>query len=796
MSMRLLLLASLFISFNLNAQFRCQDIQQQKALKTQGIEQTSINNNAKSDTIDILHYDLDLNLYSISSMNLKGTCTIKLTPKMSGVSSMELDLLQLQIDSIESNGVNLNYTYNDTIIRLDLGGVFSPTDTLDIKVHYHGSPVGDGSGWGGFHYQAGYYYNLGVGFAADPHTYGRVWFPCFDNFVEKSTYSFMILTKDPLNAYCNGVRTNIYTSGTDSLISEWDLSDPIPTYLASVAVSTYQELQSSVQGNLGNIPIWLMAKAQDTANLRNSFRNLNQILLAFEHYFGDYRWQKIGYAATTVGAMEHATSIHYPISLIDGTLNGEDIIAHELAHHWWGNLVTCETADDMWINEGMAEYLSHLYLEQVYSRERYISEVRNNAFRVLNAAHNDDNGYRAIFGLPHEFVYGTHVYQKGAMVGHNLRGYMGDSKFFSGLTTLLNNNAFENISTAEFESQLSSISGQNLSSFFNAWVTNPGYASFSIDSFHFDSQSGDLFVQLAQNLREAPALFNDVPVEVSFFSATGDTTSRTIMVSGSLGSNTFSNFPFKPEFGVVGYSGKLLTGDTYDYRNIKQNRLYIDQYSKLRLSTTNVSDSTQLIVMHHWAGPRNRTSPGKDYRISTSRFWSVNGFDFSNSDITARINYNGTANGMDGDLLQVTEDSLKVLYRANPWDRWELYEDQVKTDLGSSTNGIGYIELEHLKPGDYVLANTAEEIGIEELNPEKGQLNIYPNPTKDKLFIELDKESNVDASITITDGNGKLLYSRNHQVADGLVQIDLKELPAQVVTVNIDGQSQKVSLLK
>ena len=524
---------------------------------------------------------------------------------------------------------------------------------------------------------------------------------------------------------------------------------------------------------------------------------MNAILHSLEDHFGPYLWQKIGYAMTTIGAMEHATSIHFPINLINGTLGGEDIIVHELAHHWFGNLITCETADDMWINEGMAEYVSHLYSEQVYSRERYIKEVRSNAYVVLNTAHINDNGYRSIYGLPHEYVYGTHVYQKGAMVGHNLRAYLGDSLFFNGLSTLMQNNAFQNINTQEFENQLSNLTGTSLSNFFNDWVLNPGFPSFSIDSLHYNSGTQDLFIKVAQNIKEAPGFFQEVPVEISLFDSNGDTVNVQVNVNGQYGSKTLNNFPFQPKFALASYSGKLLSGDSYDEREIVQSKFYIDQYSKLRLDAKSVLDTSKIFVVHHWAGPlNNRMAKDKDYRISKSRFWTIRGLDLENVELSARLNYNGTNSGLDGDLTQTTEDSLMVLYRKNPWDRWELYPQQIKTDLGNSTNGIGYFDLNMLQEGDYVLANTAEKVSLEEEIEAKNLVEVFPNPAKNLLQIKIldDRKSH---QISISDDLGKVIYERKIESGDQQsINIDLKGIHSSFLILSVNGYSQKIVLQK
>ena len=110
------------------------------------------------------------------------------------VTVLDLDLLQMTVDSITSQGQLLASTYNDTLLSVTLPLALNMEDTSSVVVYYNGSPQGDPSGWGGWYFQGNYAYNLGVGFDADPHNYGRVWHPCFDNFVERATYDFSILT--------------------------------------------------------------------------------------------------------------------------------------------------------------------------------------------------------------------------------------------------------------------------------------------------------------------------------------------------------------------------------------------------------------------------------------------------------------------------------------------------------------------------------------------------------------------------------------------------------------------------
>lgn len=792
---KLVLFVSLISSTVLQGQYRCQDFKSHSHALPFATP-PSIINNGKSDTIDILHYTINLDMTQIASRQLEGSCDISFVPKMNGVNSLSLDLLELQIDSIEIQNQNLGFSYDDTIALVSLPQTYNIGDTTVLTVYYQGQPQLDGSGWGGLHTQSGYYFNLGVGFAADPHTYGRAWFPCFDNFVEKSTYDFNILTRQPNHAYCNGLLIGESIVSGDTLLAQWQMGDEIPTYLASFAVSSYELLQDTVLSQDGVKPIWIMGKAADTTGIKVSFQNIKPILHSMENAFGPYYWEKIGYAMTTVGAMEHSTSIHLPINLADGTLNGEDIIAHELAHHWWGNLVTCQTDADMWINEGMAEYTSHLYTEHVYGRDRYLDEVMNNAYQVLNVAHIRDDGYKAIQGLDHEYVYGFHVYQKGAMVGHNMRAYLGDSQFFSGLTTLLANNMYGNLNSTQFRDQLTQITGYNMNDFFDSWVYNPGFPQFSLDSLVITSPNTAL-VKVSQRIREAPSPFLSVPVNITLFSANGDTVSYDVLLNGNSTTATLSNLPFTPAFGLAGYNGKLLSGSTYDEHIIDQTTIYADRYSKMRLTATGVNSPAEVIVMHQWAGPGGKIPAGKDYRLSTSRYWTVKGWDLNNVTVSGRINYRGGPTGFDEDLVGQTEDSLVVLYRALPYDEWQLYPDQVKVDIGSPTNGIGYIDVLNLKEGEYTLANTIEKVGLKE-ESFQGRLNIYPNPSEGIINIDFNDLGQQEFTIEVYTVRGAKLYERIYTISKSkeTIQIDLQDKAKGNVIVKIDGQGYPVSLVK
>ena len=183
----------------------------------------------RSDTLDVLHTNVYLDMTQMEASLLMGIASIDVRAKMEDVNSISLDLEGLTVDSVQIDGSTATFTYNSPLLVIDLDVSLQVDDEVEVTVYYQGSPIGDESGWGGFYFQSGYAFNLGVGFAADPHNYGRVWFPCFDNFVERTSFEYHILTDEGKTAYCGGVLESVESVGQDSLLSHWTLEEEIPS---------------------------------------------------------------------------------------------------------------------------------------------------------------------------------------------------------------------------------------------------------------------------------------------------------------------------------------------------------------------------------------------------------------------------------------------------------------------------------------------------------------------------------------------------------------------------------------
>lgn len=240
-------------------------------------------NDLRSDTIDVRSYYLKIDLTDFGTKILKGEARLGIKAKMNGVQGIRLDLLKLTVDSIKVENYLAPFTHNDTLINIDLLTTLNTNDSITVTLFYKGKPIQMSGDFGGFYWTSSYAFNIGVSFLEDPHNYGRVWFPCLDNFRQRSYYEFEITTKNNHKAFCNGILQSETTVGPNK-VWHWKLQQLIPTYLASVAVSQYETLYDTVQGLQGIKEIQLAARATDTANLKNLFVHLPDAFHIYENY--------------------------------------------------------------------------------------------------------------------------------------------------------------------------------------------------------------------------------------------------------------------------------------------------------------------------------------------------------------------------------------------------------------------------------------------------------------------------------------------------------------------------------
>jgi Peptidase family M1 domain/Peptidase M1 N-terminal domain len=722
----------------------------------------------RSDSVDILHTQIALQVTDFANQRISGSATLQVQAKLPNVQHLAFDLLQLTVDSVTAPaGQIASWSYNQQQIRVLLNGALSTTQSLQITIHYRGKPQLDASGWGGFYWSGQYAYNLGVGFDADPHNYGRVWFPCFDNFVERCRFDFSIVTPANRRAYCNGLLTGTDTLTNGNLRFHWQLDTPIPSYLTCVAVGPYTEVVQNLSGELGAVPVQLAVAAVDSNKLKASFLHLPEALEAYEHWYGPYRWPKVGYSVVpfTSGAMEHATNIAYMRPAVDGTLSSETLMAHELSHHWWGDLATCTTAEDMWLNEGWASYSEHLFLEWVYGTERYRQAVESNFLQVLENTHIAEGGYRAVSGLPHDLTYGQHVYNKGAVVAHNLRSYLGDALFRTGIRTAMEQTQMDDWSSAELRDKLTAATGTDLTDFFEDWVFSPGFTDFTLDSVQYEMLPTDgMIVQawVKQRLRGAPHLYNNVPLEFTLVRQGGQQEHFTGVVSGEQTLITFNTTAWGglPLHLWINTRGKLTQARTVGERKIGATGNVSFSPAKMDINFTSAgADSAFVRVEYHYTMP-DTTAEANPYQFKmTNRFWIVDGDWDAGWNGTGSITYDGRgqADQLDRELFIATgpkEDSIRLLYRPGVGHPWMEHPAYTKNTLGSTQDRWGLLRPSMLLKGEYTIGKGATIVSAQELSETGSRVKVSPVPAQNDVVFTAEMPI---SDVVVYDQQGKLM---------------------------------------
>lgn len=752
-------------------------------------------NDLRSDTIDIKHTSIHLDLSDWSGRQIKGFSILQLQAKQNNVNYIALDLLKLTIDSIKFNGVlTNNYTYNDTLLKINFSSVLSNGQNATVSVFYHGNPVQNAGDWGGFYWNGTYAYNVGVSFQEDPHNYGRVWFPCYDNFVERSTFDFAITTNSNRKAFCNGLLTNEIDNGNSTKTWYWQMNQEIPSYLASVAVSDYATVEMSYNGLQGNaIPIQMAARVADTTNLKNSFVHLPDALECYENSYLPYAFDRVGYCLTsfTAGAMEHATNITYMRAAVNGTTTYETLMAHELSHHWWGDLITCRTAEDMWLNEGWASYSEALFTEYVYGTNAYKIYNRERHDGVLRTMHIDDGGYYAVSGVPTDLTYSNTVYQKGADMAQTLRGILGDNLFFSCISSFLNSHKFTDVSSHDFEQYLSTCSGRDLSSFFNTWIFEKGFHHYSISDINVTQNGANYEVQgsIKQKLWENTSFTQNLPIEVYYFKNDGSYQMQTVNTIGDCTSFSIT-LNFEPVYIALDLEEKIQDATVDNYLMVGQTGTVDFGLARVVLNVYQLNDSNFVHATHHYIKPDAFKTVHEGLHLSPNRYWSIGGVWENNFEADAIFKYNGSTNQtngyLDNDLITNSEDSLVILYKAKPQDEWTIVDSFAVETQGSALNKVGQIRVYNLKQGDYVLAiydknvadeatevNTCVYTNIREIETTSSSvLKVYPVPANNHIVVEKNMDIEIK-ELAVYDSTGKQVYKLDKDF-DKSINIDVK----------------------
>ncbi len=499
----------------------------------------------------VVSYALDLNL-AMENESFAGRNRITLVMK-SAADSVLLYQLALRIDSVSVDGIQLPFREDDAAERFTvrLGSVREAGDTVRLTIAYRRFP-----GIPRASDRLGYYYfhdtipglPANLGYTMSEPSDARCWMPCYDEPWEKSTSEISITVPAGYAAASNGKLLGIVDNGDGTFTWHWKESHQIASYLMCATVSRFAESSRMLARAPGDsIPVGYFAWPRDTAATGAFIPTVEQMIANLEKLFGPYPWDKYEMACVTpfaYGGMEHQTitTIHEALQ------TDQDVVVHELTHQWWGDLVTCGTWPDIWLNEGFATYGEALWHESlggpVALRGFMQSQLGFNLGSWAGAVY-DPEGQ----GL---YLFDELVYTKGAWALHGLRGAIGDSAFFRSLRAWRRLHSEQSAVTADFQAAVESVTGGDMSWFFNEWIYGPGWPVYAASFVWGDAT---LTLRIAQQQDPGWPVYT-MPLQVRVYTGTGDTT---LTVRDSLRTQDFSiAFPVKPDSIVLDPDGWVL----------------------------------------------------------------------------------------------------------------------------------------------------------------------------------------------------------------------------------------------
>ena len=421
------------------------------------------------------HLALDLDV-DVARARLSGTATLTLVSLVPALSEVELDARELSIKGVTLKGRRLRARHADGRLVVRLDRVYAAGEAMTLRVAYAARPR---TGFWFVRPDRAYPQRLAQGWSQGQAEDSAFWFPVHDHPNDKFTTDIRVTADSALRTVANGRLVKRTKRGARTTWL-WRLETPQPAYLVSLAVAPYVETRAKAAG----VPLRFYAFPGQARAARRLYGRTGDMMKVFSRLFGPYPWREYSQVVVsefTWGGMENtgATTLTDKAIMDDRAaldLSYEGLVAHELAHQWWGDLVTCRGWHHNWLNESWATFGENLYNEAAYGEDAAAWDRIQKTSQYLAQ---DFGQYRRPivtdrYGYPMD-LFDRHAYEKGSLVLTMLRDELGDEAFFRGAQLYLGRHAYGFADTHEFRRALEDASGRDLVWFFDQWVFQAGY---------------------------------------------------------------------------------------------------------------------------------------------------------------------------------------------------------------------------------------------------------------------------------------------------------------------------------
>jgi aminopeptidase N len=465
--------------------------------------------------IDLQHMRLELS-FDLAGHTLRGTETLTLAPINDGVRRITLHSTRLQIRQVRLGESTLTYRTGEETLEIDLDRAYRAGESLTLAIDYEGKPE-EGIRFVGPY--PDYPRRRQVWTQGEPR-YHHHWFPTWDEPDDFTTSEMLLTVPAGFTAVSNGERIGVRTNPDGTRTFHYREDYPHATYLVSFVIGEMEERREEWDG----IPILYYVPAGEGEKVARTFGRTPDMVRFFSERLGvRYPWEKYAQVATMEfgGGMENvsATTMYEGIlkdetAALDGDANG--IIAHELAHQWFGDLLTCRDWAHVWLNEGFATFFDWVYHEHWKGRDDYLLRLDGGAQSYLN----ETKRYRRPM-VTHLFtasgrMFDSHTYPRGAWVLHMLRRLMGEEAFWKGMGHYTRKFQFQSVETDDFRRAMEEASGMSLGDFFEQWVYRPGHPELKVSwDWNEEAKTARLSVAQVQKTSDGTPIYR-MPLKVAF----------------------------------------------------------------------------------------------------------------------------------------------------------------------------------------------------------------------------------------------------------------------------------------
>lgn len=495
---------------------------------------------------DLLHTDLDLS-FDWARQAVLGKAKLKLKPFFYPQKELVLDAKDFEVGAINlvagESLTKLSYRYDEKVLRIYLPELLSSADTFEIEINYTAFPDrNSGNGSEAITDTKGLYFidplDTIPGKPTMIWTQGETehnskWFPTLDKPNERATQLFKLTVPDTMVSISNGklIKQEKLENGLRK--DFWQMDLPHAPYLAAIAIGPFGKAEAKWR----DIPLGYYVEKGFEKGAAKVFENTPEMMGFFEDKLGvNYPWPKYDQIVVrdfVSGAMENTSASIFMEELRLNEREAIDsewdyIIAHELFHHWFGDLVTSESWANLTLNEAFANYSEYLWNEYKYGKDQAALKLVSEMEGYFAESESKQEDLIRFNYADSEDMFDAHSYNKGGVVLNMLRRQVGDEAFFKALNEYLRRHAFQSVEVHDLRLAFERVSGQDLNWFFNQWFLDKGHPElfFQVDY----SQPENILVSAyqVQNLENAPLY--QLPIEISWYE-NGERKYKTFLMS-------------------------------------------------------------------------------------------------------------------------------------------------------------------------------------------------------------------------------------------------------------------------